>query len=184
MKLTTQTITRTAILLALAVVLDYVSTFIPFLKMPNGGQASLGYIPLILLAIIEGGWAALIGATAFTFLQWIYTPVYIVHWFQLFLDYPLPVIAMAVSPAAASLVRANKPRYYLAVVFTLLGAVIAFWLHVFSGVLFFAEYAEETPVWIYSIVYNAGYMIAIAAVNVTAVSSLYHLTRRFKQAQL
>lgn len=180
MKLTTQTITRIAILLALAVVLDYVSTFIPFLRMPNGGQASLGYIPLIILALIEGWWPSIIAALAFTFLQWIYTPVYLVHWFQFFLDYPLPVISIVVLPALSLVFKSLNNRFYMAIALTFVGAVIAFWLHVFSGVLFFAEYADESPVWIYSIVYNAGYMIATAAANIVGVSSLFHLSHRLK----
>lgn len=180
MQLTTQRIARMAIMLALAVVLDYVSTFIPFLKMPQGGQASLGYIPLIILALVEGWLPALITSFLFTFLQWIYTPIYVVHWAQFFLDYPLPVVSMVLLTSFALFFKRPLTQFYTAAIFTLIGALLGFFFHVVAGVLFFAEYAGDTPVWIYSMVYNGGYMLVTTILNLIAVITLYPMTIRFR----
>lgn len=182
MQLTTRRMARIAIMLALAIVLDYVSTFIPFLKMPQGGQATLGYIPLLVLALVEGWVPALIGSFMFTFLQWVYTPPYVVHWLQFLLDYPLPVILMVLITSFSLFYKRPLTQYYTAVVFTMLGSIVAYFLHVLAGVVFFAEYAGETPVWLYSFAYNGGYMLVTALVNLVAVITLYPIVIRYRSA--
>jgi thiamine transporter len=53
----------------------------------------------------------------------------------------------------------KKVNIYI-IISVLLGALLRLITHVFSGVIFFSQYAPEgTNVWIYSIIYNASFII-------------------------
>jgi thiamine transporter len=55
---------------------------------------------------------------------------------------------------------------------TLLGATGRVIAHIFSGVIFFAEYAPETQnVWVYSTIYNLGYL-APSALGVALIAAV------------
>lgn len=62
--------------------------------------------------------------------------------------------AMQTSPTTGSLTKASLLLVFAVVA----GGCLRFICHVLSGVLFFAEYAGDQNVWLYSLVYNVSYL--------------------------
>ncbi|MBM7553025.1 energy-coupled thiamine transporter ThiT [Thalassobacillus pellis] len=165
-----------AIFAALATLLD----FIPAFKLPQGGSVSLAMIPVFLIAFrwgLKGGLAAgfLYGVfQILTGMAIIATPV------QALIDYGIAftvlgftgIFAVAVKRALAN---DNKKKFALYVAFgVLLGSGLRFFAHVLAGVFFFAEYAGDQNVWIYSIIYNASYMVPAAIISMAGLGFLFY----------
>ena len=143
---------------ALFVVLWYISQFIPFLVMPDGGSIELQYIALF-VAAFHLGWKRGLGAGALGFaLVWMLggekffvTPV------QYCLDYIIPI---AVCAAACLWCGHSKYNYYIGVIVSMLMK----WLsNVISGVFFYfpeGAAAGSLPAWVYSLAYNSWYNLA------------------------
>ena len=161
---------------ALATVLSLVVVF----KMPQGGSiTAVSMFPLIVVALFFGPrWGFLTGAV-FGLIQLVFGP-YIVHPVQVLLDYPVAFGAVGLAglfaPSMAkrlamqdfpSRVAAIPP--YAPVCGTLLALAGRYASHVVSGAVFFGSFAPEgQDVWLYSIVYNASYMVWEAVLHVAA----------------
>jgi thiamine transporter len=138
-------ITKIALMVALAVVLDYFKIH----RLAQGGSITFGsMVPILLLALWFGPEIGLLGGMLFGFISLLLGP-FIVHPVQVLFDYPLPYLMLGI----AGYFRYNK---YLAVVIAVL---LRYVCHVISGVVFFAEYAGDIPVLQYSLVYNGTYLI-------------------------
>ncbi len=134
-----------ALCVALSVVLSYLKVF----KMPQGGSITLEMAPLFFFAYRHGfKWGISAGALS-GLLQMLFGG-YIYHPVQAILDYPLAF-------ACTGLAGAFGPHFLIG---TAAAGFARFVCHVLSGVIFFASYAPagQNP-WIYSSIYNAGYMI-------------------------
>ncbi len=151
-KWSTKQIVTGALSIALAFILSYIRLY----KMPQGGSITpASMLPIFLFAYIYGSKKGLIVAVAFGFLQYLQDPGSVIHWAQLIIDYIFAFGALA----AAGLFRKNI------VPGILLGSALRLFFAVLSGVIFFAEYAPagQSPI-IYSLVYNASYMIPEAII--------------------
>lgn len=165
-----------AMLGALAFLLDLLSGVIG--KLPQGGSISLGMIPVFIMAYRWGIKGGLLTGLLLGLLQAIFNP-YIVHPVQGFLDYYLAFTLVGISgvffrPIKKVLTSNNRK---LAILYITLGTIIGSLLraiaHIIAGVVFFASFAPEgTPVLIYSIGYNASYMIPTMIVSAIIVSLL------------
>lgn len=131
-------ITETAILIALAVVLDLVAKVIPFLKMQNGGSISLVMIPLIIIGLRRGVKYGLAGGIIYGFLNFIIDG-YAFHWGSIFFDY---LFAFGVFGLSGLFMKKRDNIKYVILIFVGLG-ICRYLFHSFGGVLFFAEYAKE-----------------------------------------
>lgn len=168
-----------AMLGALAFLLDLLSGVIG--KLPQGGSISLGMIPVFIMAYRWGLKGGLLTGLILGLLQAIINP-YIVHPVQGFLDYYLAFTLVGASGVFYKAIQnalTNKNRK-VAILFitlgTILGGILRAAAHIIAGVFFFASFAPEgTPVLIYSIGYNASYMIPTIIVS-AIVASLLLLT--------
>lgn len=165
-----------AMLGALAFLLDLFSGVIG--KLPQGGSISLGMIPVFIMAYRWGLKGGLLTGLILGLLQAIFNP-YIVHPVQGFLDYYLAFILVGASGVffkaiQNALTNNNKKAAILFITLgTVLGGLLRAVAHVLAGVFFFASFAPEgTPVLIYSIGYNASYMIPTIIVSAIIVSLL------------
>jgi thiamine transporter len=120
--------------------------------MPQGGSITLGtMVPLFILALRRGPVAgAIAGALYGVFEGWIlgggknfYYPA------QVILDYP---IAFGLLGLAGFFRRA--PAFGV-----LVASLARYGAHVLSGILFFGQYAKGQPVVLYSLAYNALYLL-------------------------
>jgi thiamine transporter len=142
---TTKLITRIAIALALAVVLDFFKIY----RMPQGGSVTLGsMVPIILISLWYGAEVGMLTGMLYGIISLILGP-FILHPLQVILDYPLAFLVLG----TAGFFKNSK---YMG---TVLAVVLRFVCSVLSGVIFFAEYAPpgQSPL-MYSVIYNGSYL--------------------------
>lgn len=150
-----------SILGALSFILDKLTLF----HMPQGGSITLSMLPIILMAFRWGLKGGLLTGFLSGILQLI-TGGTIFHWAQALLDYTLAFTVVGF--AATTMVwfvkgmktRNHKLVINAVVIGSLIGGLLRFLIHFIGGIVFFGNYAPEgQPVWLYSLVYNASYMI-------------------------
>lgn len=154
-----------ALMVALAIILD----LLPLPRWPNGGSLSISAIPIVYVSYRRGAkWglaAGLVNAVIQLITGW-YAPTAgtaLAVFGCVLLDYILAFTVLGSAVLFARLFGENKLVGYGA------GAVIAnllrFVCSFLSGILLWGSYAPEgQPVWLYSLTYNAGYMIPNAIV--------------------
>lgn len=170
--------------IALTLALAYVLGWLKLWQMPQGGDVSLAMLPIFVLALRRGLPVGLTAGALYGVVDLMHPPLYIVHWAQFFLDYPLAFMAVGLAGLfAAPLSRqAAAGRWGRAVWSAIvpgiaLGALGRFLFHLVSGAIFFAEYAEGQPVWAYSAGYNSYVFVSAALCAVAAVFILPVLDR-------
>ena len=157
----TRKITESAIMIALATVLSLIVLF----RMPYGGSVTAASMaPIIFLSLRSNLRQSLLSAFAFSLLQmllgFVASPVQDLSSFVLviLLDY---VIAFGVLGLAGSIARRFKNRTAAVVAGTAIAIFLRFLCHLLSGMIIWGVYAPEGQnVFVYSLVYNGGYMLA------------------------
>lgn len=150
-----------SILGALSFILDKLTLF----YMPQGGSITLSMLPIIIMAFRWGLKGGLLTGFLSGLLQLI-TGGTIFHWLQALLDYTVAytVVGMA-AVTMVWLVKGMKEKNHPLVIFalitgSLIGGGLRFITHFIGGMVFFGSYAPEgQAVWLYSLVYNASYMV-------------------------
>lgn len=172
-KLDTKVIVEIAVTAALAFVLSFVRLY----RMPQGGSITLEMVPIFYLAfrsgVVPACWAGgLLG------LLNLFGDAYIIHPVQLIMDYPLPFAMLGLAGLLP-----NRP-----ILGVIVGSAGRLLIHTLAGVIFWASYAPEGQnVWIYSIGYNATYLVpqmvlsAIVIVVLTRTSVWPRERRQFGQ---
>jgi len=196
----TQKLTVSAILIAVAVAIAYISSLVNFFNMPTGGSFTIAStLPIIIIAYMYGAKWGFLSAFVFAVLEilisWgsvarIFTPgdsrfqPLLIAISIILLDY---IFAYTILGTAAFARRAQKKSIALAG-----GAAIAlslrYLMHIISGALFFGAHAdwllteamiEMYPVAaisvIYSILYNGIYMIPEIIITVIAAIGVAHI---------
>ena len=142
---------------ALAAVLGQVRLF----AMPQGGSVSLELLPIVFLAVRRGVAPALAAGVVYGFLQLMLPGAFVYHPLQALLDYPQAFGALA----TGGLILVGGWRSLAAA--AALACAARFVFHFLSGLIFFAEYAPEWEApWLYSITYNALYLLPEAALTI------------------
>ena len=152
---TARMLANAALCLALAFVLSYIKLF----DLPQGGAVTAAsLLPIVAFAYSYGLAPGLVVGVAYGLLQmiqdpWIVTPV------QAILDYPLAFACIALAAVARKL-----PDSWGWLAGMALAAVGRFVCHTFTGVVFFAEYAEGTGMspFVYSVSYNSFVFVDLA----------------------
>lgn len=146
---------------ALMVALSFGLHWLKIYQAPYGGSVTLGsMVPLLLFAFRYGVGPGIAAGAAYGLLDLIVDP-FVVHPAQLVLDYPLAYGLLGL----AGLFRNN---IYLGSAVGILGRLLS---HFLSGVIFFAEYAEGN-VYVYSLVYNAQYLVPEMIITVIVLRLL------------
>jgi len=157
-------------MIALATILSYIKVY----EAPMGGSVTAGsMIPIILFAIRWGLAPGLAVGGAYGVLQFILKP-YFYHPVQFVLDYPLAFGLLGL----AGIVHYFKDKdslkgfinVFLAIFMGIFGRMVS---HVLSGVVFFAEYAGDKNPWIYSIQYNAYYLVPELIVSCIVIAIIW-----------
>ena len=152
-----------AVLMALAVVLDYLCKLIPF-QFPYGGGISVSVLPLIYFTFRRGTKWGLGAGVVFSALQIItgwYPPPAGTWWaliLCILLDYLLAFALLGLANLFAKPFGSHRLVGYGvgAVAVCLLRFLCSF----LSGVILWETYCPEgMNVWVYSLLYNGGYML-------------------------
>ncbi len=153
-----------SLLVAAAVLLSLLKLF----PMPYGGSVSLDMLPIFVLAFRHGGKVGMLGGALLGVVKLLSSPS-VIHPVQLLLDYPVPFMVLGV--AGFGILRQKR------ILGVAVGSLLRYITHVAAGVVFFAKYAPEgTPALLYSLGYNASYLIPEAAL--VALVILLLSTRR------
>ena len=167
MNKTIQSICETAIMIALAVLLDYLFKLIPILAMPNGGRFSLTMLPLLINGYRNGLKWGVIGGIGYAIINFMLDGFFW-HWGSIIFDYLLAFGVLGIT----GLFKKKGSNLGIYVFGIILACFLRYIFHSLSGVIFFSEYAEawfsENPasfaygsVFLYSfIIYNGPYMLA------------------------
>lgn len=154
-------------MLALAFALSFIQT--P--EMPFGGNISLAALPLVVFAMRHGVKSGAFTGLLFGVLNAIFHPTHGGIIGSIVLDFLVAGTAFGLAGAFS--------KWYLGLA---LAYVVNYLAHFFSGVLFFGQYAPESQgVWLYSLIYNASYVVPEAIVLFVAVFALKKWSRLFEK---
>lgn len=170
-----------------ALALSFVLSRIVIYRMPMGGSLTpASMLPLLLFAMAFGPvWG--LGATfVMALLQLI--GGYLLFPMQVVLDYILPFTAFGLvgflwdkeNHSRNILKRIAGISYIKAAIMTVICYLIQLTSSVLSGVIFYAEYAGDQNVWVYSITYNASFVIPECIITLVAMSAVFALARKAK----
>jgi thiamine transporter len=163
----TGTRTRTLVEAGLTIALAYVLGRFILFKLPFGGSVSLDMLPILIFALRRGLVPGVLTGAVYGLLNYTLDPVQIVHPIQFLLDYGVAygLVGLAGIGAASwkRLFASGRPWFAgiaIALPACLLGVVARFAAHFVSGIVYFGQYAPAgQPVWLYSLIYNASYMV-------------------------
>jgi thiamine transporter len=186
-----QMMAEMAMCAALAIVFD----FLPLFTAPQGGSVSLTMIPVFLIAFRYGLRQGLITGLLLAALQ-IVTKLSFVHIIQVFFDYiaaftSLGLAGIVFKQIKSSLTNGNKSSATLYIILgVFVGSIARFICHYIAGVVFYGSYAPKgTPVELYSLIYNAWYMVpsfiisaVILAIILSSAPVLVHVKKNRNHA--
>jgi len=180
-----------AIFAALGFVLDFVA-----FKMPQGGSVSLVMIPIVLMAFRRGAIAGIVTGLLVGLLQIVsgiinVTPLsfsFVI--LQVIFDY---LVAYGVVGFAGllrkqyfnNIAENNRHKLIFTIVLaTLVGSFLRYSIHVITGIFFWGMFADEGQnVVLYSIIYNATYMIPVFLLTAVICSLLFVAAPRLLNPQ-
>lgn len=173
-----------AIFAAIGIILDQLT----FKLWAQGGSISLVMVPIILMAMRWGLVAGLTTGLLVGVLQMMFG-AYILHWVQALLDYGVAftvvgfaaIIRRPLLHAAQALDKAKITTYII--IGTVVGGALRYIAHTLAGVVFFAEYAGDQNVWIYSTIYNGTYMLPATILTAIAAAFLFTAAPKLLQTK-
>ncbi|MCL4499270.1 MAG: energy-coupled thiamine transporter ThiT [Chloroflexi bacterium] len=178
---------RTLVEIALAVALAAALHMVKVITLPQGGSVSLEMLPIILIGFRRGVVPGVVAGVLASPILYALEPFY-VHPVQLLLDYPIAFGVLGL----AGLFKGEQ--FAQVVTGTLFAALLRLVSHTVSGVVFFASYAQGTSawqlkvfgagatvpaVWVYSIGYNASFIIPS---TIAVILLVYPIIKGMKQA--
>lgn len=172
-----------AIFAGLGIVLDKLA-----FSMPQGGSVSFAMLPIVLMAIRWGMSAGLTTGLLIGVLQMMFG-AYVLHWVQALFDYGIAfaIVGLAAIVRHTVLTAAqqnNKKKIvFWIVIGTVLGGFGRYVAHTIAGAVFFAEYAGTQNPWIYSLIYNATYMVPAIALTAIAATLLFSAAPKLLQSK-
>ena len=170
----TKKITVSALMIALAQILSILAVF----QAPNGGDITLGgAVPIIVVSLMYstkwGIFTALVSTLVNMLLKGVITTLPTdlgTYFLMILLDY---VLAFGVIGLAGFFYRRMGKGRTAIVISSAIVIFLRFLCHFASGILLWGSYAPEgQPVWLYSIIYNGGYMLPEIIITVIIMSIL------------
>lgn len=155
-KWSTRMLAEGGVMIALSILLSYIKIY----QAPQGGSVTAGsMIPIMFFAMRWGIGPGVFVGIIYGILDFILKP-YFYHPVQFLLDYPIAYGFLGLAGIATMKNgKTNRKEYFFIFLGVLLSIGGRFISHLLSGVIFFAEYAGDQNPWLYSIIYNAGYLV-------------------------
>lgn len=158
--------TRSITFAAVCIAMSFALSYLRIVKMPQGGSITIAsLLPLMIYSYMFGTKKGVLAGFIYGILQ-AFQDTYILHPAQFLLDYPLAFSAIGLAGMFAN----NKALKYPQLRFAS-GAVVAglgrFLMHFISGMFAFGINAPAgQPVWLYSLGYQAGYVLPDIAIAI------------------
>ena len=159
-KLTTKQLVFSAVAMALAMV----CSMIKFADLPMGGSVTLfSMLFIVLISYWYGPYVGIMTAVAYGLLQFVTEPIFYTIP-QMLIDYPCAFGALGLAGFFSGKKHGLQIGYLAGVLGRYVFAVI-------SGIVFFGAYAPEgTPAIVYSLGYNATYLVPEAVITLIVIS--------------
>lgn len=156
--------TRQLVFSAAAIALAMVCSLIKFADLPMGGSVTLfSMLFIVLIGYWYGPYVGIMTAVAYGLLQFVTEPIFYTLP-QMLIDYPCAFGALGLSGFFSGKKHGLLSGYIAGVLGRYLFAVI-------SGVVFFGAYAPEgTPAILYSLGYNASYLVPESILTLVIIS--------------
>lgn len=171
-------LTEGGVMIALSILLSYIKIY----QSPQGGSVTAGsMIPIMFFAMRWGVGPGVFVGSIYGILHFILKP-YFFHPVQVLLDYPVAYGFLGLAGIAT--IKNGKLDWedrFLIFISILLAIGGRFVSHILSGVIFFAEYAGEQNPWIYSSIYNAGYLIPELIISSIILMLLWNPLSKIKK---
>ena len=171
---TTKKLTTSALLVALATVLMWVSKLIPAPWLQGGSVTIASMVPIIAVGIMFGTKWGLCSSLAYAILQMMFgfypppTQTFLNFVLVILLDY---IIAFGGLGLSGIVFNSSGKKAFSAGLSAFAVTLLRYVCHIVSGVLIWGVYAEGESVLIYSLVYNGTYMIPEIIIS-TVVTTL------------
>ena len=169
---------------AVCIAMSFALSYLRIVKMPQGGSITIAsLVPLMIYSYMFGTKKGVFAGFIYGILQAFQDP-YILHPAQFLLDYPLAFMCIGLAGCFAKVKALDKlPQVQIA-----LGGIVAglsrFVMHFLSGMFAFGMWAPEgQPVWLYSLTYQAGYVLPDIAIAIVAAVILFSSKAFVKQVR-
>lgn len=153
----------------ICIAMSFALSYLRLIRMPQGGSITpASLLPLMIYAYLFGVRKGVFAGFAYGILQALQDPS-ILHPAQFLLDYPVAFAWIGIAGIFAKVKKLDKyPQIQFACGATLAG-IGRFAMHFLSGAFAFGAFAPEgTPVLLYSLTYQAGYVLPDLAIAVIA----------------
>ena len=181
---TTKKLTASALMVALATVLMWISKLIPAPWMQGGSITIASMVPIITVGILFGTKWGLCSSLAYALIQMMFgfypppTQTFLNFVLVILLDY---VVAFGVLGLSGIFCRLCGSKYLSVPLSAFIVTTLRYICHILSGILIWGVYAEEgQTVLAYSLIYNGSYMIPEIIIS-TVVTGLVFKSRIFKR---
>lgn len=172
----TKKITTSALMIALAVVLAWVSKIIPAPWMQGGSITIASMVPIIAVSIMLGTKWGLASSLVYALIQMVQgfcpppTRDFISYLLVIALDY---IIAFGVLGLAGLFYGLFGKTRFAAAASAFIVTALRYVCHILSGILIWGVYAEKgQSVFAYSLTYNGSYMIPEIIISTVVVFAL------------
>ena len=169
-KWSTKMIVEAGVMLGLSVILSRIKVY----EAPMGGSVTAGsMIPILLFAMRWGIVPGILVGATFGVLKiilggWIFSPI------QAILEYPIAFGFLGLAGLISNKINMENKEYYKNTILSVFLAIGGrFICHFLAGVIFFSEYAGEVNPWIYSLGYQASYLVPEFIVSVIILSIIW-----------
>ncbi|MBP2077963.1 energy-coupled thiamine transporter ThiT [Oceanobacillus polygoni] len=167
-----------AIFTALALLLDILP--ISFKIWAQGGSVSFAMIPVFIVAFRWGIKGGLLSGFLWGVLQVATGTAYVLVPLQGFIDYAVAFTVLGFAGIFAKkiqeAVKSGETEKYLTYITlgVFVGSALRFAAHYVAGIVFFGSAVEGQPAWLYSLIYNASYMVPSFILSAIIVFFLFH----------
>ena len=158
--------TRTISFAAVCIAMSFALSYLRILRMPQGGSITIAsLLPLMIYSYMFGTRKGLFACMIYGLLQAVQDP-YIIHPAQFLLDYPLAFGCVGLAGVFAHVKQWNNIPQLQFVLGAVVAAVCKFIMNYLSGVFAFSAFAGGQNPFIYSLVYQAGYVLPDFAIAI------------------
>ena len=181
----TKKITVCAMMVALSTVLAWISNMLPFKWLQGGSITLASMVPVILASIVTGPKWGMLSSVVYALLQMLMggiaaPPVqnFLSYFLVIMLDY---IIAFGVLGFSGFFFNLFKKKDFAIPTSAFLVTFMRFLCHLLSGIIIWGVYAPEgQSVFIYSLVYNGGYMLPEIIITTVVTALLIPVIKKLK----
>lgn len=176
----TKMLTECAVMIALSAVLSLICVY----QAPYGGKVTLGsMVPIVFVCVnIKDFRFGLLACFTYSLVQMLLgfaaPPTATLGYFiaVVFLDYILAFTLIFVVNPISRLFRNSIVGVGIG---TFVAMLCRFLCHFITGILIWGVYAPEgQPVWLYSLIYNGGYMIPEAVITILMSTAIFAILKK------